>query len=158
MAARSTRALGRRFRIDVNTGTEATPVWTQVKGLNDFTYKNEPKIETSSEYEDEGAEGAQKVGYKWSLELVVERVLSSAGAYDPGQEAIRLRDLKVGAEALVHVRWYERQGGTGTEAYEGYAIPQWEMDGTGDTDIAAAKVTFTGDGLVVPITNPVGAT
>jgi hypothetical protein len=149
---REKTALARRYRIDVNTGTEGAPTWVQLMGVMDFKPLIDPKIETSSDYEDEGADGNQKVGYKWTLDITVRRKRSTAGVYDAAQEHIRLKDLQSGDEASVQVRWYERNGGV--EAYQGWTVPKWEPDQTGSDALAHAKITMTGDGQVVPIANP----
>ena len=152
---RDVTALARRYRLDANTGTEGSPTWVQVMGILELT---PPKIggtiQKSMDYEDAGWQGNQRTGLDWQVEFTVRRKLSTAGAYDPGQESLRAKRLGVGTAALAQVRVYERAGGTGTEAYLGTGVVEWEDEkGTAD-DTASAKCTITGDGALTEITNP----
>lgn len=154
--SRETTALARRWRVDVNTGTNATPVWTQVLGVTEMSPpKVEPVIQTSSDYEDAGWEGNEVTGHKWSAEITVRRKQSPTGAYDAGQEALRGKKLLAGADATISVRIYERAGGSGTEAYQGTAVVGWEDDKGKGEDTAAATISLTGTGPLEAITNPV---
>ena len=154
--SRETTANARRWRVDVNTGTTAAPVWTQVLGTMEMAPpKVEPVIQTSSDYEDEGWEGNEVTGHKWSMELSVRRKRSATGAYDAGQEALRTKKLLSGAEANAQIRVYERAGGAGTEAYQGTAAVGWEDDKGKSEDLASAAISLTGTGPLTVIDNPV---
>jgi len=150
---RDVTALARRFKVDINTGTAGTPVWTTLMGILELAPpKVDPVIQKSADYDDEGWGGNQVTGNDWSMEATVRRKLSAAGMYDPGQEYLRSRKGKTGADALAQMRCYERDGGV--EAYSGWAVIGWEDDKGKPEDTASAKISFTGDGPLLDIANP----
>lgn len=151
--SRDVTALARRFRCDVQTGTDAAPVWTQLMGVMEMTPpKIDSTIQESSDYDDGGWKGNQRTAVGWKMEITVRRKLSSAGAYDPAQEYLRARRAGCGTAGVAQIRVYERDGGP--EAYQGAGVVEWE-DANGKTeDLAAAKITLTGDGPLAEIASP----
>lgn len=73
-----------------------------------------------------------------------------ASAFDAGQEFIRAANDN---KALLHVRYFDRTGGT--EAYEGFGFATWENQGGGNEADEKVKVNFKGNGVRTPIANPV---
>jgi hypothetical protein len=149
---RSTTALARRFRLDVNTGTEGAPVWVQVGNVYDLELKKKASIQKSLDYDDGGAEGNQKTGYSWALNFGVRRAVNVAGAYDVGQEAIRLKDKELGLANMAQVRWYDRT--TGAEGVSGWGCVEWSDDKGKADDLASASITLTGNGPLTDIASP----
>jgi hypothetical protein len=155
--ARDVTALARRFRTDVNTGTEGAPTWLQLMGVMELTPpKIDSTIQKSSDYEDGGWAGNQRTEVGWKLEATVRRKQSPTGAYDPAQEYLRARKSGCGAAGNAQIRVYERAGGAGTEAYMGTGVVEWEDTNSKTEDLAFAKITITGDGTLVDIANPAG--
>lgn len=153
MSAPLVTALARKWRVDVNTGTSASPVWVQVRGLNNVTPGISATLQDSSDYDSDGWGSDEKTMLKWNLALSLFRKKSDAGAYDAGQEALRDKSDQFGAGGIAHVRWYDRTVGS-SEAYEGYANVSWEPGGGSASDLESVTVNLTGKGARVDIANP----
>lgn len=137
------------WRLDVNTGTTAVPVWTQVRGLNNFAATIANTRQDATDYDNEGW-GADAVTLrKWSNTATAFRKLY-AGTYDPGQEVLRAAadDLET-----VGIRWYDRSDSAG-EAYTGFAVVEWTPAGGGAEGLQAVNISLLGQGARTKITNP----
>lgn len=139
------------WRLDVNTGTTAVPVWTQVRAVNSFSPNVNYTTQDASDF-DTGDWGSDAVTQrKWQAAAVLLRKHAS-GVYDPGQEALRQAADDVD---LVEVRFYDRSTPAG-EAYQGTALVQWAPQGGVGTALQSVNVTLLGQGARVPIGNPSG--
>jgi len=148
--------LARKFRLDVNTGPRATPVWVQVRGITNLTAGLDTSLEDDSDYDSDGWASQTKTQLAWTITATVKRGKGvETGAYDPGQEALRLAAEEFGADGVVDVRWYDREGGE--EAYRGDAEVSWAPAGGSTTDLDTAEVTLTGKGRRNVIDNPEAA-
>ena len=146
--------LARKFRLDVNTGSRATPEWVQVRGITAFTPALDTNLEDDSDYDSDGWGSQTKTLLSWSLTATVKRGKGvESGLYDEGQEALRIASESFGADGVVDVRWYDREGGD--EAYRGDAEVSWAPSGGGVTALDMAEVTLTGKGARNVIVNPV---
>ena len=143
--------------LDVNTGTPGSPTWTPVNAIYDFKDGLDSKEIDVSDFSSDGWADSQPVGKSWSLDLKVWRKRqTTATAYDPGQEYLRLH-----AGQSVEVRFYE-MGGDGTsatgiprvEAYQGRVSVKWSPDGGKVDDARSVSVTLTGKGKRTSITHP----
>ncbi|AVH58380.1 MULTISPECIES: phage tail tube protein [Streptomyces] len=149
-------ALARRYRLELNTGTDAAPAWAIVPGVKDFAPKVDQTMQASTTYEDEGWADQTPTEYAWSIELtMLHRCHPVTKAFNAAQEKLRLAAEAFGDAGKVHVRWYDREGRD--EAYEGRALVKWEQDGTATDDLDSVKVTLTGKGKRTAITNPLAA-
>lgn len=148
----NTTALAREWRVDVNTATTETPTWTQVRGCNNVTPGLSSTTQDSSDYDTDGWGADEKTMLKWNLSLAMLRKKTDDGAYDAGQEALRVKSDQFGSDGIAHVRWYKRDGSD--EAYEGFANVSWEPGGGGTADLESVTVNLTGKGARVDITNP----
>lgn len=149
--------LNRKWALDVNTGTDAAPVWTPVRGRSDFTPNLEPTLQDDSDYDSEGWKSQTVTAQAWSLAFTVFRKVDPGDptSYDAGQEALRRAAAGMGTENSVHVRWYETTpGGPRTEAYDGNAAVSWSPAGGGMDALTSVAVTLTGQGRRNVITNP----
>jgi hypothetical protein len=145
-------ALAARYRMDVDTGTGST-TWSWLPGINDFSPKVDQTQQKSTTYDDDGWTDQTVTELAWSVEVtLVHRCHPTTKAFNAAQEKLRLAAEAFGAAARVHVRWYDKEGRD--EAYEGYALVQWERDGTATDDLDTVKVTLTGKGKRVAIENP----
>ncbi|MCZ7376549.1 phage tail tube protein [Micromonospora sp. WMMC250] len=144
-------ALARRFRLQVNTGTTGSPIWTTVTGLTDFKPTINPTLQDDSDYETDGWNSSEKTAQGWQVEATI-LLKEEAGLFNAAVEKMRLASDKFGDSSRVEVRWYDKQGKP--EAYQGTAIVTWERANSGNTDLDAAKVTLTGRGARVEIANP----
>lgn len=145
--------LARKWKLDVNTGTAESPIWTPVRGITEFSAPNEPTMEDDSDYDSNGWASSTKTMQAWSISATLARKVGvSSGNYDPGQEYIRMRDAQFGAASTVQVRWYDRDGGP--EAYSGYASVQWAQAGGAPSALETATLTLSGQGIRTNIVNP----
>lgn len=148
--------LARKYRLDVDTGAVGTPAWEQVRGMSEFTPSIDTNLERDSDFDSDGWASQTKTQLAWMLEATLMRKVALAGgAYDPGQEALRLAAESFGADGVVSVRWYDRDGGL--EAYEGKAEVSWTPDGGSTTALSSVKVKLTGKGARLTIPNPTPA-
>jgi IPT/TIG domain len=146
--------LARKWKLDVNTGTVAAPVWTKVRGIGELKAQVEPNMEDDSDYDSGGWASETKTQLKWSLETKVLRKKGvTTGNYDPGQEFLRAAADQFGSPGTPQVRWYTDDGGP--EAYTGFASVSWEPEGGEAKDLDAVTIKMSGNGQRTTIANPV---
>ncbi|MBM0275322.1 phage tail tube protein [Micromonospora tarensis] len=148
----ATTALARRYRLQVNTGTTGSPVWTTVTGLTDFKPTINPTMQDDSDYETDGWNSSEKTAQGWQIEATVLLKDDGSGTFNSGVEKMRLASDQFGDTSRVEVRWFDKDGRA--EAYQGTALVTWERANSGNTDLDAAKVTLTGRGARTSIANP----
>lgn len=148
-----TSTLARDKRVDVNTGTTEAPVWTQVRAVTTMQETITPTMQDDSDYDSNGWGSSAKTMLAWGLTMTVARKIGvESGNYDPGQEKIRAAHDKFGADGVVQIRSYNRDGsGPGKQ---GYAHVGWEPQGGGPDALETVNVTLTGQGERVEIPNP----
>jgi hypothetical protein len=148
-----TPTTNKKWRIDLDLDLVGySGNWAQIKGLNNIGTPVNNTVQDATDYDDDEWGSDAVTGRKWQLTGSAFRK-QYAGSYDPAQEALRAAADNLD---LVHVRWYER-GVTGGEAYEGFALVQWEPQGGDPTGLSSASFTLLGQGGRTPITNPSGA-
>lgn len=150
-----TNALARRWKLDLDmSAAKDGSDWQNVIGITEFTQSAEPNIEDSSDYDSGGWAGNTKTGQAWELGVTVNRRINDqVKVYHPTHEAFRLASLAFGSASEVHIRYYDRDGLP--EAYEGTAIVTWAPSGGEYTALDQVEMTLTGNGQLLPITNPV---
>lgn len=147
--------LARKMVLEVNTNTVASPTWTIVKGLNEYTFTpGDPNLEDDNVYEDLGYTGQTKTALSVKAEgKIMRRTLpTDVTTYDPGQERLRVLSNLLGPTGVGYFRTYDRDGGP--EAYTFFAEVSWQPEGGGPTDLEAVSFTLTGKGAPTLITNP----
>lgn len=148
--------LARKFRVEVDTSATAVPAWLQIRAIQTIKPTINNTMVDDADLDSDGWGSQAKTGMAWALELgLLRKVGISTSEYDPGQEAIRAAADAFGPDGVVHVRWYDRDGGP--EAYEGYAQVGWSPNGGNVTALDIVAVTLSGQGARTPITNPVAA-
>lgn len=148
-AAAGTSTLASRFALDVDTGS-GSPTWKTVFGVFNFQPTPAYNVVDNGDFDSDG----------WGSDLITSRKLTInvsvrdklyAGTRDTGQAA-----LQAAAEAdppeLLHIRWYDRNGGT--EAKEGYAYVQWLPQGGDQNAESTTNVVLSVQGKPLAITNP----
>lgn len=147
--------LARKWKLDVNTGTVAAPVWTSVKGIAEakvtpFT----ATMEDDNVYEDSGYTSATKTALTFGVELKLVRRVAPGDdtSYDTGQQRLRTLAKTLGASGVGYFRVYDREGGA--EAWTFFAEVNWEPDGGSATDLEKVTVTLRAKGAPTEITNP----
>jgi len=147
----------RKFYLDVNVGTTAAPVWTGVFGISNFKPNLSPTWQDTSDFDSGGDESSTATSRKWGCDFKVERktTASDPTAYDPGQEALRLRAENIGLLNSIEVRFYEMEpGGPRIEAYQGTAGVEWSPDGGAMADTDGVSVKLVGQGRRTIVTHP----
>ncbi|MFE7316407.1 phage tail tube protein [Streptomyces sp. NPDC057555] len=152
--AETVTALARRYRLELDMGTDGTPAWTMVPGITEFTPKIEPTQQDVTTYDAEGWSEQAVTMLAWSVEVTLaHRAHPETGKFNAAQEALRKASMRFGADSYVTVRYYDRNGAD--DAYQGRALVTWEPDGGGPDEVDTIKVALTGSGPLVEITNPV---
>lgn len=146
--------LARKWKLEINTGSVATPTWTQVKGINEFTPQvGEANLEEDNDYDSDGWGSSTKTMLNWSAEAkLLRKADPGTNALDTGQEKLRTQSRLFGSDGVAHVRFYDRNGGV--EAYEGFAEVSWGAEGGSPSDLETVTVTLTGKGALEEIANP----
>lgn len=142
-----------KWRVDVDLDTAGyTGNWAQLRGMSNFVPGLNNTVADTTDYDTDGW-GSDAVMQRKHANTCTVRRNKYAGSFDEAQEA--LRDAADSLE-LVHLRWYERA--VGGEAYEGYALVQWDPQGGDAPGLSEVNVTFLGQGPREAITNPYSAT
>ena len=152
--------LNRKWRLDINTGTYAAPVWTPVAGITDFKPAFTPTLQDDSDFDGGGAKSKVATAYEWGVDIKVARKVkaSDAATYDDAQEAIRAAAAQIGLSNVMDIRFYEvTSGGPVAEAYRGYVVASWGEDGGAMDALDTVTVVLDGRGARTPITHPDGA-
>jgi len=148
-----TSTLARKWKLDVDTSVaQDGSAWTNVRAVLDLQPSITPTMQDDSDYDSDGWGSDVKTMLKWSNVVKLGRKVAAGYVEDPGQAAIHVAHDQFGADGVVHVRWYDRNGGT--EAYEGFAQVQWSEDGGDAAALSTVSVTLTGQGARLTITNP----
>lgn len=153
-----TSTLNRKWYLDVNTGTVATPTWTPVMGMTEFQFNVEGTLQDDSDFDSEGFRSQVKTAESWSVTCTVARKVTAAlaTAYDAGQEALRAKSFgTMGVANSINIRFYEmEEGGPREEAYAGLAAVSWSPNGGGMDATSTVGVTLTGQGRLNEIAHP----
>ena len=104
MAGTPDKVLSRDFKIAVNTGTEATPVWTPIGGLDeDGISQNTSSRKTDfMDADDNGVAKPVVIGHGYTFGLKGARMESvEDGTRDPGQAAVEATQDLSGLDAML---------------------------------------------------------
>lgn len=96
-----TKVLARGWILKVNTGTEAVPVFTEVNGLNTFTFSNSKNDADTTDFNSAGF--VEHIVASRSFEISGEGFFledKSTGDRDAGQEKVEEYGLLVGEDSL----------------------------------------------------------
>lgn len=143
-------ARGYRLQVSVDGSTN----WLTFSGLNDMNPSINPNNVDASDYESNGWSASEITMYDWSIQIKANRKATS-GVEDPAFAAVRACQGQFGDSARLYVRWFRKDGIA--EAWSGRAIVSATPSKTGVADLNEWNVTFTGDGILTPITNPYAA-
>jgi len=149
-----TTALARRWKMDVNLGTESVKDWQPMIAITEFQPTFPPNIEDSSTYDTDGWMENTKTGQSWEVAMTFNRKINEDSlVYNDVHEALRQAAFATGAASEVEVRLYDRNGLP--EAYSGKALVEWEDQGGEYTALGQVSATLTGTGPLAMIDNPV---
>lgn len=148
----------RKWYLDVNSNTFASPTWVGVFGMTEFKPAVEPTLQDDSDMDGGGYKSQTKTAEAWSCEMKLKRAVTAAlaTAYDPGQEFLRLKSIgQFGPANQVDIRYYEMEpSGPRIEAYRGFAAVTWSPDGGQMDALDMVSAVLTGQGKLSPITHP----
>jgi hypothetical protein len=144
--------LARRFKVDVSTDNAT---WLPLKGIQDLAPKENPTIQSTTDFDTNGFETVEKTVTALTLTAKI-RHITNTGTEDPGQALTRTAgQFQFGNAVRLYVRWYDRNNGP--EAWTMQAVIDWTPSKTAAADIEEITITFRGDGAVTSITNPLGS-
>ncbi|MFP8960037.1 phage tail tube protein [Streptomyces nanhaiensis] len=146
-------SLARRWRLEINMGTEAVPDWQICPGITDFVPNTPPTLQASGEYENGGWGSNTKTAQTWQIVATFNRKKTAdSTAYSPVHEKLRTAAFGWGADSKVEVRWFDREGLP--EAYQGTGVVTWAPAGGDYTALGSVVATIDGDGPLELIANP----
>ena len=87
--------LAREFKFEINTGTDATPTWTTIKGLKEWQAGSDVTRADTTDFESGGVDEHQIARRSHSLTMTGQREVG-----DPGQDAVQNTVLSIGAAAM----------------------------------------------------------
>lgn len=138
-----TKVLARSTKAEINTGTDASPIWTEIKGLN--TIGPEPKMSEAdtTAFDSNGRDEHLVASRGMSLTLEGFRYEDEAtGARDPGQQAVETLGDAVGTASLGQFRLTSPGGRTWTFKASADVTPMG--GGNNDASSWSAKLTVSG--------------
>lgn len=154
MSTPTETALARRWKMDVNMGTDVSPDWQQVLGITEFQPKWPSNYEDSTTYDTDGWEESDKTSQSWALEVTLNRKASpDHTTFSTVHEKLRTTSFAYGDASKIGVRFYDRSGLP--EAYSGKVLIDWEDQGGDYKKLGQVKLSLKGTGALTPITNPV---
>lgn len=107
-----------QFRIDVNTGTEVSPNWVEIKGLETLTFGGDVEEVDTSTFDTDGWGETSVVGRTRTVSGDGFYMVDEAtGDLDPGQAKLDELSEEFGESAKGHFRWYNKKNGKGKEFY-----------------------------------------
>jgi hypothetical protein len=150
--------LARRYRVEFNTGTEASPVWSVLYGVTGVKRVWDTRTTDAETTEDAGFGRDEVTGAKWGWEITFDARRDSAGTAINALHA----DLRAASVATTtngvqrQIRVYDRDG---IEAGQtGWVRVEWSDKGGGGKDLDTATIKCMGQGVPTSITNPLAVT
>lgn len=143
------KSLARRFKVQVSADNTT---WVNVAGINDLAPTEGATNQAADDFDTTGFNSFEKTMTSGKLVAKVTRPTTAGIPSDAGQELCRATRFQFNDSARLYVRWFDRFGAP--EAYSMRALVDWNPSKTGVADVEEITITFTGDGVVSPITNP----
>ena len=155
--------LGKSFEygLDVNLGTESSPIWQTVRRISGFQPSPTPTTSDVQTYDDLGSPNSDVTGWGWGLAFNVQVNRSiTTGMYLAEIEALlaRTKPSATGSSAVIETRWYhkpESGAANPTDAGRGLATVTYTRQNSGPNgEIEMLSITLTGKGTYEEIINP----
>jgi len=140
-----TKVLARDYVFELNTGTDAVPVWTEVKGVNTWSHSPQANDADTTTFDEAGRLSHLKAsrGDEFGLQgLILEDV--ATGDRDPGQEACEAWGREIGPASLKQFRITSPGGSTITF----HASATCTVGGGGNDDPSAWEVSMVASGAI----------
>lgn len=139
-------------RLEVNTGTEATPAWTVVRGLSRIELPITAEEVDVSDFDSEGWSDSLTTFRSWSVNVEGFDGFTGPGETpvdDPGQLALKNKGLLTGYDAYADVRMYRTDNQKG---YSGRVSVNWSGAGGELKGVEPFNCTLTGAGALSAFT------
>lgn len=131
--------LARHWGVQVRK--KATDPWQFVQGLTSVSSNIDKSRQDGGDIHGGNFTGQVATEGNWSLELGLQRKLAD-GVPDPGVELLRSLEGELGADELIHVRWWRTDDLP--DSYQGRAGVTFKSAGGDKAALSAATVTLTG--------------
>lgn len=144
------------WKLEVNTGTEATPVYTQVKGIRSPELVIAPNEVDTTTLDSDGWGSSMTTLRNWTINIQgFEGFTGPADTpvRDPGQVALKAKGKLIGYDAEAQIRFWRENP---DEGYEGTAKIDWSGTGGEVTGVTPFNVTLKGQGALADYTPPAG--
>lgn len=143
--------LARRFMVDVSTDGST---WIPYKGIQDFAKKENATIVDTTDF-DAGGFATREKTVTAAVLTIKNRHIDTSLVEDPGQQLARTAgEFQFGDATRLYVRWYDRFN-PAENGWSMRSVVDWSASKTAAADVEEITVTFSNDGAVTSITNPV---
>lgn len=146
------KRITRKWKIEVNTGTDVSPVWTQVKGLNKVELTIDGNKVDVSDFDSDGWDDVLTTHRSWAMGIEGTEGYTgpdNAQVDDPGQAHLKTKGLLTGSEAYTDIRFYRTDNNKG---YTGRANTDYKGAGGELKGAEPFKVDLGGSGVLTPFT------
>jgi len=100
-----TKVLARHFKLEINIGTEATPSWLKVNGLETLTFSSTKTDVETDDFDSAGLDEHMVVGRGRSMGIEGYYLVDlDTGDRDPGQEAVETAAELIGEDSLAQFK------------------------------------------------------
>jgi hypothetical protein len=146
------------WMFDINTGTAAAPVWTNVPEITGLDPQFTATLDDISTYANKGKQSQIKSGETFVLNgNVLKKRVPGTNLFYPWYMALKNAADAIGVANKIGFRFYDALGAD--EAYQGTVlVAHPKRQNTGTTGAEFAQFALTGGGDVVPIDNPLAGT
>lgn len=134
--------LAREYKFETNTGTDAAPVWTTIKGLKEWSAESDATEADTTDFESLGIDEHLIARRSHSLTLTGQRETG-----DAGQDAVQATALSIGAASIKGFRVTAPGAGPNNiKTFKASAKVPWLGSGGGSMDapsgwVAVLKIT-----------------
>lgn len=144
------KIIARDYKFEINTGTDAAPVWTNIGGINSFSFEPSKNDVDMTDFDSQGFGETQVSSRSYSMTLDgIRKEDVTDGTRDPGQDAVETLGEGIGSASLGSIRFYHKLSMKGKQFT---ASANVTGPGGGNDDPAGWSVEFTVSGPVTNIT------
>ena len=146
------KVLARDYKFEINTGTVATPVWTNIGGLQSFSFDPAKADTDTTDFDTNGYSSHLVASRSVGLTLEGQRKEDMTdGSRDAGQAAVEVLAEKIAYESLGDFRFYHKTSKKG-KRFTASAVVTGPGGGTGDAASWAADLTVDGKPTDITVT------
>ena len=140
--------LTRQSTFSINTGTDATPVWTPIGGLTSLSRDNPVTTAEGNTFDSGGWDKSLKSRMGLAFNIEAKYLVDAAsGVRDPGQEAVELQNAQIGTNGLKKYQF--KDGSTGGDVLTITGHVSGGFTGGGVDDNAGWSATIVANGAPV---------